>query len=420
MSKKKNKDGLAYSQYTYRFNYRGEFLPQLLELSKASKDLYNQAQYWVRQNFIFNGKMHWYKDVQQYMYDLPNLHGEINYRKLKAQTSQQILKLLEKDWKSFFNAIKDYSQSPEKYTGRPKLPGYKRSDVFNLIYTNQCCSIKNGMLKLAKDIAIKIPQPERIQGVLCQCRIIPKKGYCTIEIIYEQEDLILLDSSKYISVDMGVNSIMACVSSGAEAILYNGKHIKSYNKDFNKKLAKAQSLMPKIKTRLGKVQKKNSKLIRSLYTNRNNYMHDKMHKISASLIEYCFVNDIGTIVIGQNKGWKDESSMSKKTNQTFCQIPHAKLIDLITYKAKRLGIKVITHEESYTSKCDALAFEPICKHESYSGKRVHRGLFKSSGGQIINADINGALNILRKVVGDSVVRQIVGMGDWLTPYCVTL
>ena len=412
----------ATDQYVYRFNYRGQHLSTILELCAIGKDLYNQAQYWVRNNFINHGDFMDYMNVEEYMKNKTNLDGEINYQKLKAQVSQQLLKVLERDWKGYFKGLEGFKKNPELYTGRPRMPRYKRFDFATLTYTNQCSKLENGKLTLAKGLEIAIPQPELIKGKFCQCRIVPQQGYCTIEIVYScPTPFVLLDTRNHLSIDMGINNLMSCIDNINSAFLINGRHIKSYNKDFNKRLAKSKSQLPMVTASDGWVeQQKTSKLINSLYESRNTYMDNKLHVISRYIIDYCIAYDIGVIVIGQNKGWKDESSMSKKTNQTFCQIPHSKLIDKITYKAKQCGIVVITNEESYTSKCDALALEDICKHDVYLGKRIRRGLFKSSTGNLINADINGAINILRKVVGDEVVRPIIDMGLWCKPCKITL
>lgn len=418
--RKTDMDNTGRMKLTHKFNYRGEHLSRILNLCKASKDLYNQAQYIVRKSFIESGTYIDDYKVDKIMKETVNLEGEINYRKLKAKVAQQTLKVLDSDWKSFFALIKDWRTNPLKYKKKPNLPSYKRGDHYNLYYSNQSFNVRliKGVtyLMLSKDLYVKIPQPERIKGKLFQCRVIPKKRYVNIEIVYESEiNNTVLDSNNYLSIDLGVNRIASCIDTLGNAFMFNGLHIKSYNKFFNKRLSKLKSQLP-IYNFKGRVrQRSTSKLIETLYSKRNNFMNDKMHKISRLIIDHCLANDIGNIVIGQNKGWKNESSMSNKTNQTFCQIPHSKLIDIIKYKSELNGIKLILTEESYTSKCDSLALEPIQKHENYLGKRTKRGLFKSSIGVTINADINGAINILRKVVGDSVVRPIINIGRLYRP-----
>lgn len=125
--------------------------------------------------------------------------------------------------------------------------------------------------------------------------------------------------------------------------------------------------------------------------------------------------NIGTIIIGLNKEWKQEINIGRRNNQHFVSIPHSKLIDKIVYKANILGINVVIHEESYTSKIDHLAFEPLKKQDTYLGKRKKRGLFQSSVGKLINSDINGAIGIVRKVIGDSFIEKIIDSGFVFNP-----
>lgn len=163
-----------------------------------------------------------------------------------------------------------------------------------------------------------------------------------------------------------------------------------------------------------------SNRIRKITLFRNCWIEDKLHKISRYIVDFCKSNNIGTIIIGLNKEWKNEINIGKRNNQHFVSIPHSKLIDKIVYKANLLGIEVITHEESYTSKIDHLAFEPLKKQESYLGRRKKRGLFQSSIGELINADINGAIGIARKVIGDSFIGKIIDSGFVFNPVRINI
>ena len=192
-------------------------------------------------------------------------------------------------------------------------------------------------------------------------------------------------------------------------IIFNGRYLKSYNNYFNKTLARLQS----IKDRQG--MKRNTKRINRMYDKRDRYFEDVFHKVSRQIVDILVEKKIGTLAVGYNAGWKQESDMGKRNNQKFVQMPFARLAGYLRYKCEMMGIDFVEHEESYTSKCDALAFEQIGKHEEYAGKRIRRGLFRSSTGRLINADQNGALNIMRKVVGDSYVREIVDSGHSLCP-----
>ena len=388
---------------------------ELTKLCKVSNNLYNQALYLFRQTLKNEGKWLWYADMNKLMKTTYNLEGDINYRLLKAQVSQQILKVLDKNVKSHCKAIKDFKAHPEKYKGMPQLPSFrKRGGLFNLYYTNQSASIKEGKICLSKDLSIDIPQwdkyKERIQNFQ-QVRILPSgNDKLKVEIVYRFEPKEEgLDKSKYASIDLGIDNLAAMVTEQG-SFLCSGKFLKSYNRNFNKTLARLQS----IKDKQG--IEKSTKRIRRLYEKRDRYFEDVFHKYSRMITDYLIENRIGNLVVGYNTGWKQSVNIGKQNNQKFAQIPFARLVSYLEYKCEMAGINFVKNEESYTSKCDALAKEKIGKHDVYIGKRVKRGLFRSSTGKYINADINGAVNILRKVVGDSdCINQITGNGRLLRP-----
>lgn len=378
------------------------YIPQtehLVNLCKVSNNLYNQALYLFRQTLKNENKWLWYADMDKLMKNTPNLEGEINYRLLKAQVSQQILKVLDKNIKAYCKAIKDFKTNPAKYKAMPQLPSFrKRSGLFNLYYPNQSAIIKNGKIRLAKDLEILIPQwdkyKERIQNFQ-QVRILPSGKKLKVEIVYRQEVKDAdLDKSKYASIDLGIDNLATMVTDKG-SFLYSGKFLKSYNGNFNRQLAKLKS----IKDKQG--IKKATKRMQNLYEKRDRYFEDAFHKYSRMIVNHLIENRIGNLVVGYNTGWKQSVDIGKRNNQKFVQIPFARLASYLKYKCRMAGIRFVENEESYTSKCDALAKEEIGKHESYLGKRVKRGLFRSSTGRYINADVNGAVNILRKVVGDS-------------------
>lgn len=393
------------------------YIPQtehLVNLCKVSNNLYNQALYLFRQTLKNENKWLWYADMDKLMKNTPNLEGEINYSLLKAQVSQQILKVLDKNVKAYCKAIKDFKAHPAKYKAMPKLPSFrKRGSLFNLYYTNQAASIKDGKIRLAKDLNIIIPQwdkyKERIQDFQ-QVRIIPSGKKLKVEIVYRYEIKDAnLDKTRYASIDLGIDNLATMVTDNG-SFLYSGKFLKSYNRNFNRQLARLQS----IKDRQG--IKKATKRMQNLYEKRDKYFEDAFHKYSRMIVNHLIENRIGNLVVGYNTGWKQSVNIGKCNNQKFVQIPFARLASYLKYKCEMAGIRFVENEESYTSKCDALAKEEIGKHESYLGKRVKRGLFRSSTGIYINADVNGAVNILRKVVGDSdCISQITGSGRLLRP-----
>jgi len=396
----------------YSFNINND--NNILDLCKISKNLYNQALYEINTNLKDN-KFLFYNDLNKIMISKFNLENQINYKLLKAQISQQILMLLDKNIKSYYKSIKDYKINPHKYKGKPKLPKYKKK--YNLlIYTNQCSQIKNSYIILSKDLKICIPQWNKYKNSIKsynQIRIIPKLNYIKIEIVYNKDiENNNLDYNNYSSIDLGINNLVTLISNNnLKPLLISGKQIKSINQYFNKQLSKLQSIKDKQKIK-GLTNK-----IKILYEKRENIIKDLFHKISRFIINYLVKNKIGTLIIGYNKGWKDSIALGRKTNQKFVQIPYLRLIDYLKYKSELIGIKLILNEESYTSKCDGLSLEKISKHDNYSGKRIKRGLFQSNKGVLINADINGALNILRKVVGDSQtsIFEIINSGLLFNP-----
>ena len=308
---------------------------------------------------------------------------------------------------------KDYEKNSSKYREKPKLPRYKKGKKQNmLIFTTSACRAKNGYIYFIKNI-VKPIKTNIGENKLCQVRIIPQATCYVVEVIYEKKEVNLkLNKSNILSIDLGLNNLCTCISNvGEKPFIVNGKIVKSFNQWYNKKKAKLMSFIR---------DKGTSKRLGWLNNRRNLWIEDKIHKISRYIVDYCIRYDIGNIVIGLNKGWKQNIELGKKTNQKFVEIPFSKLIDKITYKAKLIGINIQTTEESYTSKVDHLAFEPLGKHNIYLGKRIKRGLFQSSTNKLLNADINGAIGIGRKVFGDSYVNKIIGSGLAFNPVRVNI
>jgi len=381
-----------------------KFYKECDHLSFLSKNLYNKANYIIRQKFIETSKKKEQGEVEHatYLnyYDINKLmikENDVDYITLPRKVSNGILRLLDKNWRGFFQSIKDWKKNPEKYQGRPKLPRYKDAEKGRnvVIYEKQAISKtelnKNKILKLSKtNIKIKTDiNYEDIQGV----RIVPRYGQYIIEIIYNKEiDDHNLNKNKILGIDLGLNNLVTMVSNKKEdeKCIINGKPLKSINQYYNKKKSKLQSLL--------KGNRKTSNRIEKLTNKRNNKINDYLHKTSRYIINYCLTNDIGKIIIGKNKDWKQNINIGKRNNQNFVSIPFDKLIQQIQYKGALVGIDIITTEESYTSKCSFIDNEPIKKHDAYKGKRIKRGLFESENGILLNADINGAFNMIRKVV----------------------
>lgn len=386
------------------------------EICYHSKSLYNYCNYVLRQGL--SGKL---ENIPEFVdllkedkyigeYDLSKRLAELNqvdYRNLPIQTSQQVIKLLYKNWKSFYKTIKQYKTSPKLFKGKPKPPRYKDKNGKNIvIFTNQQVKIKDGFINFPKKCGLNSLKTK--VNNLVQVRIVPQATCYVVEVVYKKEaQNVELNNNLYLGIDLGLNNFATIVDNTEnQPFIINGKTIKSDNQFFNKKKAKLMSFVGGRGT---------SKRISKLTHKRNCKINDFIHKSSRFIVNYCIENKIKTIVIGLNKNWKQGINIGKRNNQKFVQIPHSKFINKIRYKAEEVGIIVIIHEESYTSKCDSLALEPIKKHETYLGKRKKRGLFQSSRNKLINADINGALNILRKVIGDSVVKQIINRGLVFSP-----
>ena len=395
---------------TYKFNIKKDN-SKLLEWFQVSKNLYNQANYIIKKELRENNKWLRYDQLDKIMKTVSNLENEINYYNLKSQTNQQILRLLDKNWVSYFKSIKDWKNNPSKYKGMPISPKYLKRKENLLIFTNQNSKIKDNIIYLSKDILIQIPKYEgKDFSKFQQIRLLPRKNKIEVEIIYNQEvENKELNYNKYASIDLGLNNLCSLVIQGKQPFLISGKPLKSVNQWWNKRVSCLKSIKDKMKI------KGYTKQLNLITESRNTYVKDYLHKVSRFIINNLVENEIGILVVGKNDLWKTQINLGKRNNQAFVSISHAQLLNYLKYKCELVGIKIIFTEESYTSKCDALALELLCKHEDYCGKRVKRGLFQSSIGKLINADINGALNILRKVVGDSDIKQIINSGLLYNP-----
>ena len=371
--------------------------------------LYNYVLFNVRQG-IFDGN--YLKE-----YDLSTKlckENQFDFRNLPAAVSQQVIAQVFSSIRSWIRSKKEYEKSPSKFKSKPKLPKYKRGKKQNMVvFTTSACRLKNdGCIHFIKNII----QPIKTKigdSKLCQVRIVPQATCYVVEVIYEKKEHNLnLDKNNVLSIDFGLNNLCTCISNvGTTPFIVNGKIIKSFNQWYNKRKARLMSYIG---------NKGISNRLRQLNNYRNFWIDDHIHKISRFIVNYCIYNNIGSLVIGLNKGWKNRISLGKKTNQKFVEIPFSKLIDKISYKCKLVGISFQVNEESYTSKVDHLAFEKLCKHDVYLGKRKKRGLFQSSIGKLINADINGAIGIGRKVFGDSYVSRIIDSGFAFNPVRVNI
>ena len=365
-------------------DYRFE---ELQSICKLSKNLYNVALYNTRQYFFENNVF-----LSAFQLDsILRKKEDVDYNALPQKVAQQTLKMVEQNFKSFFALLK--LKNKGKYKEKVKIPKYlDKNGEYTTTYTNQAISkkaLKDGFIQLSKsNVRIKTDVKE-----VQQVRLVPKGNHIVVEVLYKviEKDL-KENNNRYASIDLGVNNLCAIGSNVLKPIIINGKPLKSINQYYNKKLAKLKSEL--------KNEKKTSKRIKSLTNKRNNKVNDYLHKSSRLIVNYLVSNNINTLVIGKNKEWKQNAKIGKRNNQNFIQIPHTRFIEMLEYKCKLEGITVLITEESYTSKCSFLNNEDIKKQKEYKGSRIKRGLFKSSKGILINADVNGSLNILKKVVGN--------------------
>lgn len=371
--------------------------------------LYNYVLFNVRQG-IFDGNY-----LKEYDFSTKLCkENQFDFRNLPTAVSQQVIAQVFSSIRSWIRSKKEYENSPSKFKSKPKLPKYKRGKKQNMVvFTTSACRLKNdGCIHFIKNIIQPI-KTKIGENKLCQVRIIPQATCYVVEVIYEKKEQDLnLDKNNVLSIDFGLNNLCTCISNvGTTPFIVNGKIIKSFNQWYNKRKARLMSYIG---------DKGISNRLRQLNNYRNFWIDDHIHKISRFIVNHCIDNNIGSLVIGLNKGWKNRISLGKKTNQKFVEIPFSKLIDKISYKCKLVGISFQVNEESYTSKVDHLAFEKLCKHDVYLGKRKKRGLFQSSIGKLINADINGAIGIGRKVFGDSYISGIIDSGLAFNPVRVNI
>ena len=395
-----------------------KYYPMLDSFLVCSKNLYNHANYIIRQSFTKEGKYISYNDMDKIMKEDKEYPDYDNMP--TSQSAQQTLRLLNQNWQSFFSAIREYKKYPEKYKGRPKIPKYlNKNGRYELVLTNQYVKFwKSSRGKKADDGKIHFPKSfngftlsthiRELQGYrgLQQVRILPRYDYIELEVVYDVwiEDFIKGDNGRYLGVDIGVDNLVTITNNfGFQPIIVNGKGLKSINKYYNKQISHYREIAKKMNN------SDYTHRMSSITLKRNNKIIDYMHKVSHDLIQLAQEQDVSAIVIGKNKEWKQNSKMSKKVNQTFVQLPFVTLIKQIQYKAQNVGITVICTEESYTSGTSFLDNESPVKENYNKSRRVHRGLFKSNTGKLINADVNGSLQIIKKVFPNAFGYGIEGV-----------
>lgn len=400
-------------------NLSREEYKTIKELCHIAKNLTNEAIYNVRQYYFAEGKF------LKYEKNYALLKSSENYKALNSNMAQQILKEVDGSFKSFFGLLKLAKQG--KYAFKDcKLPYYLPKDGYTTLVigfvrlngNKLILPFSNIFKKTHKSIEITIP-PVLLDKKVKEIRILPKVNarFFEIQYIYETEYIQRnLNKQNVLALDLGVNNLITAVSNTGRSFIIDGRKLKSINQWFNKENARLQSI--KDKQNLGKITTNRQKAIAR---DRNNKVNDYMNKAAREVIDYCIMNDIGTIVVGYNVTFQRNSRMGKQNNQNFVNIPYGRLRDKLSYLCELNGITYIEQEESYTSKASFWDKDniPVYNNDNpreyqFSGMRVHRGLYKTANGKTFNADVNGALNIMRK---SSVVDMTIlyGRGDVDTP-----
>lgn len=369
----------------------------LRTLCRLTKNLYNVGLYSVRQFFFAE---------RQYLRYESNYHvckENENYRLLNTDIAQQTLKVVDRSFKSFFALLEKAQQGVYRFE-QIKLPRYlKKEGYFPLIMPR--IKSKNGDFEVpmsrqfrAEHGAIRIPFPERLIGrKLKETRIIPRHDarWFEVEFVIEQDpEPAQVQPEKAMAVDFGLDNLATCVTTTGASLIVDGKKLKSINQGFNRVKSKLQSIKDKqgITNRLSR-----------LFQKRNNRVRDYLNKAAKLIIDRCINDQIGTLIVGVNPGWKQSIDIGSRNNQHFVSIPHWQLRAKLQSLCERYGIQYVEQEESYTSKASALDGDdlPIWNADNpiryqFSGKRIKRGLYRSKEKHIVNADCNAAWNIGRK------------------------
>ena len=417
-----------------------------------SKNLYNAALFRIRQ--VFTG---WEKEertqneeevfrelrTMQAAYPKVKVGRVLSYRALDAvmrannnpdffaglpmQTAQRVLKEAVTVFRAWLSSLKEFRRAPERYTGKPCMPKYLKNDRHTFYITNQDAVLypvyrktdaagrkitDSGAPGEYDGMELKLPLMKKrlylrhiaADSRLKEVQVKPYYGKILLVLVLETEDLPVSGKKPYLAgIDFGTDNIAAIVSTDHASRIYKGGAVLSKSRDFHKRKAEAAGIITKGTER----KHADSARLRRLSLHHDCFMKDMMHKISTDIVRYCAEHGVGTIVMGVNRGWKQGSDMGNVNNQNFTGIPHDRLRKMIMYKAAREGIRIMEQEESYTSKADitAMDFIPVYGRENgnveFSGRRIKRGLYACSAGYSVNADCNGAANILRKAVPDA-------------------
>lgn len=401
--------------------------PQLYEYlsrySKLAKNLHNAALFRMRQNFTAYGKTSLTDNeatVMDEIHLMQEHYGSENkqvlsyiqlerlmrvtentdfFSGLPMQTAQQILKQTVQEFKSWLSALKAYRKNPNGFTGKPNMPGYRKGDLDTFTLTNQEAVLyasENGtVLKLPKT-GIRVPVSHLTPELkLREVKVKPFYNSFEVLITLDMEDIPQTTGSALCAIDLGVSNTAAIVTNTGKSVIYKGSAVKAKNQWFNKERARLVSAIT-----MGGTPYHPTRKLNSISQKRTLFMRDYMHKISHNIIQFCLDNKVSTIIIGENKGWKQNSNIGHRNNQAFVSIPFDMLKKQLIYKAEATGICVLMQDETNTSQADFLAGDGF-DDSSFSGKRIRRGLYRSKTGSVVNADLNAAANIMCKAAPEA-------------------
>lgn len=379
--------------------------------------IYNKTLYYLRQSY-FEGL----KSGEQIklpcskeLYNLVTEGDEWKVANCDTYAKSAAYKLAMQNFFTYFKASNSYRKNPSKFQGKPKIPNYVKDRYIPVILDKTRLGKKKvteNQFRIPKSNVIinfsKRFEKKDIRNVsFNQCC-----GKIKVSISYEKKEEEPIINNSFIGIDIGINNLASITSNDKNfSYIVKGTPLKSMNQYYNKKKAQIQSKLEKCN------KKKFSRKLERLTNKRNLKIKNYLHNASRKIINLCKIQNIGNIVIGHNKGWKQEVNIGKKNNQNFVSIPFNVFIQQLDYKGKMEGINVIVTEESYTSKTDHFVNEPMKHLDEQKGKRIRRGLFKSSIGKILNADINGAIGIMRKVyaISDAQIMGLRDRGDIVSP-----
>lgn len=371
------------------------------ELCHIAKNLTNEAVFNVRQYYFTEG------EFLKYEKNYTLLKNSPNYKALNSNMAQQILKEVDGSFKSFFGLMKLAKKG--RYAFKDcKLPHYLPKNGYTTLVigfvrlngNRLILPFSNSFKKTHKAVEITIP-PVLLDKKVKEIRIIPKANarFFEIQYIYEAECIQRnLNKNNALALDLGINNLVTAVSNSGKSFIIDGRRLKCINQWFNKENARLQSI--KDKQHFGK---KTTNRQKAIARDRNNKVNDYMNKAARKVIDYCTANDVGTLVVGYNETFQRGSNIGKQNNQNFVNIPYGQLRSKLEYLCELNNIAFVKQEESYTSKSSFWDKDDIPVYNAdnpaeypFSGERVHRGLYKTANGKVFNADVNGALNIMRK------------------------